>query len=31
MAQDFRAAFRMGVSDKLIDSIDPDGVPLAAS
>ena len=30
MAQDFRAAFGLGVSDKLIDTIDPDGVALAA-
>ena len=30
MAQDFHAAFGLGVSDKLIDTIDPDGVALAA-
>jgi hypothetical protein len=30
MAQDFRAAFGLGVSDTLIDTIDPDGVALAA-
>ena len=30
MAQDFRAAFGLGISDKLIDTIDPDGVALAA-
>jgi len=30
MAQDFRAAFELGVSDKLIDTVDPDGVALAA-
>jgi hypothetical protein len=30
MAQDFRAAFGLGVSDELIDSVDPDGVALAA-
>jgi len=30
MAQDFRAAFGLGVSDKLIDTIDADGVALAA-
>ncbi len=30
MAQDFRAAFGLGVSDELIDTIDPDGVALAA-
>ncbi len=30
MAQDFNAAFGLGVSDKLIDTIDPDGVALAA-
>ena len=30
MAQDFRTAFGLGVSDKLIDTIDPDGVALAA-
>jgi hypothetical protein len=29
-AQDFRAAFGLGASDKLIDTIDPDGVALAA-
>ena len=29
MAQDFHAAFGLGVSDKLIDTIDPDGVVLA--
>ena len=28
--QDFHAAFGLGVSDKLIDTIDPDGVALAA-
>jgi hypothetical protein len=30
MAQDFHAAFGLGVSDKMIDTIDPDGVSLAA-
>ena len=30
MAQDFHAAFGLGVSEKLIDTIDPDGVALAA-
>jgi hypothetical protein len=30
MAQDFHAAFGLGVSDRLIDTIDPDGVALAA-
>ena len=30
MAQDFHAAFGLGVSNKLIDTIDPDGVALAA-
>jgi len=30
MAQDFRAAFGLGVSEKLIDTVDPDGVALAA-
>ena len=30
MAQDFHAAFALGVGDKLIDTIDPDGVALAA-
>ena len=30
MAQDFHAAFGLGVSDKLIDTVDPDGVALAA-
>ncbi len=30
MAQDFHAAFGLGVSDKLVDTIDPDGVALAA-
>ena len=30
MAQDFRAAFGLGVSDELIDTVDPDGVALAA-
>ncbi len=30
MVQDFHAAFGLGVSDKLIDTIDPDGVALAA-
>ena len=30
MAQDFHDAFGLGVSDKLIDTIDPDGVALAA-
>ena len=30
MAQDFHAAFGLGVSDELIDTIDPDGVALAA-
>ena len=30
MAQDFHAAFGLDVSDKLIDTIDPDGVALAA-
>ncbi len=30
MAQDFHGAFGLGVSDKLIDTIDPDGVALAA-
>ena len=30
MAQDFHAAFRLGVSDKVIDTVDPDGVALAA-
>ena len=30
MAQDFHAAFGLGISDKLIDTIDPDGVALAA-
>ncbi len=30
MAQDFRAAFGLGVSDRLIDTIDTDGVALAA-
>jgi hypothetical protein len=30
MAQDFRAAFGLGISDRLIDTIDPDGVALAA-
>ena len=28
--QDFHAAFGLGVSDKLIDTVDPDGVALAA-
>jgi hypothetical protein len=30
MAQDFHQAFGLGVSDKMIDSVDPDGVALAA-
>ncbi len=30
MAQDFHAAFGLDVSDKLIDTIDPDAVALAA-
>ncbi len=30
MAQDFHAAFGLGVNDKTIDTIDPDGVALAA-
>ena len=30
MAQDFHAAFGLGVSDKLIDTIDPDRFALAA-
>ena len=30
MAQDFHAVFGLGVSDKPIDTIDPDGVALAA-
>ena len=30
MAQDFHAAFGLGVSDKLIDTVDTDGVALAA-
>ncbi len=30
MAQDFNAALGLGVSDKLIDTIDPDGVALLA-
>ncbi len=30
MAQDFHAAFGLGISNKLIDTIDPDGVALAA-
>ncbi|MCB9899046.1 MAG: tail fiber domain-containing protein [Planctomycetes bacterium] len=30
MAQDFREAFGLGVSAKLIDTVDPDGVALAA-
>lgn len=30
MAQDFHRAFGLGVSDRLIDSVDPDGVALAA-
>ncbi len=30
MAQDFHAAFGLGVSDKMIDTVDPDGVALAA-
>jgi hypothetical protein len=30
MAQDFRAAFGLGVSDQMIDTVDPDGVALAA-
>jgi hypothetical protein len=30
MAQDFRAAFGLGVDDKHISTIDPDGVALAA-
>ncbi len=30
MAPDFRAAFGLGVSDKLIDTVDTDGVALAA-
>ncbi|NOT30052.1 MAG: tail fiber domain-containing protein, partial [Planctomycetes bacterium] len=30
MAQDFHSAFGLGVSDKTIDTIDPDGVALAA-
>ena len=30
MGQDFHEAFGLGVSDKLIDTIDPDGVALAA-
>ena len=30
MAQDFHAAFGLGVSEKMIDTVDPDGVALAA-
>ena len=30
MAQDFHAAFGLGVNEKLIDQVDPDGVALAA-
>ena len=30
MAQDFYAAFGLGLGDKTIDTIDPDGVALAA-
>ena len=30
MAQDFHGAFGLGISDELIDTIDPDGVALAA-
>lgn len=30
MAQDFHRAFGLGVSDKRIDSVDPDGVAFAA-
>lgn len=30
MAQDFHRAFGLGVSDKMIDSVDPDGVAFAA-
>ena len=30
MAQDFRAAFGLGTSDTMIDTVDPDGVALAA-